>query len=152
VVPTPNENPLKKIMNDSFKAYTYFSNLVSIVIPSSYSFLRGSNNISPSSPYTLSTSLATISISSTLTYILTIHKFMILSRKCTRKHLLYSSSFIFFFFNSLSNLSKYSWTLCRNSCLTKSIIILNSLRSTSPNLCCMFVFISFQYVEQVGAF
>lgn len=118
----------------------------------SYSSLRGSNNISPSSPYTLSTSLATTSISSTLTYILTIHKFMILSHKCTRKHLLCSSSFIFLFLNSLSNLSKYSWTLCRSSYVTKSIFILNSSRFASPNLCCMFVFISFQYVEQVGAF
>ncbi len=49
----------------------FFSNPMSTVIPSSYSSLKGSNGISPSSPRTLSTSLASTSISSTLAYVFT---------------------------------------------------------------------------------
>ncbi len=125
---------------------------MSTIIPSSYSSLTGLNDISPSPLNTLPTSLATTNISSTLTYIFTIHKFLISSHKCARKHLLCSSSFIFPFLNSLFSLSKYNWILCLKSCWTKYICILNSSRSTSPNFCCMFVFISFQSVEQVGVF
>ncbi len=60
--PTPNDVPLKKLMEDSFRTITCFSKVMSVLIPSSYSSLKGSNGISPSSPKTFSTSLAIANI------------------------------------------------------------------------------------------
>ncbi len=59
IAPTLDEAPLKKLMKDSLRAETCFYNTTSPIIPSSCSSLRGSNGISPNSPKTFSTSLAT---------------------------------------------------------------------------------------------
>jgi len=55
--PTPNDPPLKKLMEDSFKILTCFSRIMFVFILSSYSSLTSSNGVSPSSPKTFSTSL-----------------------------------------------------------------------------------------------
>jgi len=44
--------PLKNLVNDSFRAITYFSKVVSLFMPSSYSSLRGSKGFYPNSPST----------------------------------------------------------------------------------------------------
>jgi hypothetical protein len=70
IIPTLDEAPLKKIMKDWLRAKTCFYSTTSLIIPSSYSSLKGSNGISPSSPKTLSTSFATPNISSMLVQLL----------------------------------------------------------------------------------
>jgi hypothetical protein len=71
IAPTLEDVPLKKSMNDSFKADTCFSNSVSLCIPSSYSSLSGSNGISLNSKI-CSTCLVAKRISLTLAYVFTI--------------------------------------------------------------------------------
>jgi len=50
--PTPNDPPLKKLMEGSFKIVICFSRIVFVLILSSYFSLKGSNGVSPSSSKT----------------------------------------------------------------------------------------------------
>jgi hypothetical protein len=59
--PTLNDAPLKKLMEDSFKTITCFSRVVFVLIPF-HSSLKGSNDVSPSSPKAFSTSLLATNI------------------------------------------------------------------------------------------
>ncbi len=125
------EFPLKKLMRVLFNAVTCFSTLL-FNVSSSCSSRRGSYGVSPSSPRTLSTLVATPTNSSMSASTLTTHNFRISGLSLARNHLLCSTSCIWPFRNNLSSRSKYFCTLSLGSCLMASIFIWMSSASMFP--------------------
>jgi len=139
--------PFKKLMSVLFKAVTCFSIIVSAT-PSSCSSFSGSNGVFPSSPSTLSSSVAALTSSSISANVLTTHNFRIFGLNLAKNLLFCSASCIFPFWNSLSRRPKYFWTLSLGFGLMASSFILMSSASTFPYFCMIRVF---NLVQSAGA-
>jgi len=117
-----------------FNATTCFSMLLSDV-SSSCSSGRDSYGVSPSSPRTLSTSVAAPTNFSISANVLTTQSFRISGLNLARNVLFCFTSYILPFRNNLSKRSKYFWTLSLGSCLMVSIFIRISSASMFPYFC-----------------